>query len=794
MIEALRSAKLVLALACIPALVSAQGYGSTVTAGPGEMFIGDPVNPYAPGTVHVYRPDAQGRWVEVIGLRAPDGFNFDRFGRSISAVGNRLLVGSTSIDDAAGAAYIFEKDRSGNWQHGAKLVAKATRPGDSHGRIVLLGNDMAYVASWGANEGRGAVTVWRLSAQGTWVEEATLQAGDGLPGDFFGTSLSADGDRLLVGAAARDTATGVAYVFRRDPAIGTWSQESRLRGRGLSRGSSFGMSASLRGDEAYVGALGHERGAGAVFVFTRNPANGSWMETLQLRAFDAAPGAQYGGSMAWDGNDLWIGAPGAQGGAGRIYRLIRNRDGEITGVSKLQHPAASAGEGFGGTLSILGNTALVGLPGDGNIVLGAASVLSRRSGQDWSIGDKMWTDTGTLESVIGEKMECDNGTAGGFECNGTDLLSYLPVSAIGGQRGTKVNDVWGWTDPTTGKEYALVGRTDGTAFVDVSDPSHPIYLGELPKTEGSRSNWWRDIKVYQDHAFIVADGALAHGMQVFDLTRLRSVPRPPAKFTEDAHYDKIFSAHNIVIDTSTGFAFAVGSNGGGESCGGALHMIDIREPKNPRFAGCYADPATGYSRTGYTHDAQCVTYHGPDAAYQGRAICLNSSETALGIADVTDKANPKVIASLSYPNVSYAHQGWLSEDQRYFFMNDEGDEGTGQVAGTRTLVVDVSDLDDPVLAAEYIAKTKSTDHNLYVNGNLMYESNYVSGLRILDISDPLHPVEVGYFDTTPFPFDEAGTDYGSWSNYPYFKSGTIVVTSQAEGLFMLKKSDRTLVP
>ncbi len=794
MMEAMRSAKLVLALVVIPVLVSAQGYGSAVAAGAGEMFVGNPINPYAPGAVFVYRVDGRGQWVEAGRLNASDGFNIDRFGRSISASGNRLLVGSTSIDEAAGAAYIFEKDRAGNWQQKTKLVAAATKPGDSHGRKVLLEGDVAYVASWGANEGRGAVTVWRVAGGGDWVEEATLHASDGRPGDFFGTSLSVDDNRLLVGAGVRDTSTGVAYVFRRDPATGTWSEESQLRGRGLSRGSSFGMSVTLRGTEAYVGAPGHERQSGAVFVFRRNPENGSWMETGQIKPFDGAPNGRFGSAMAWDGNDLWIGAPGAHAGAGRIYRLIATADGEVTSATKLAHPAGSSGEGFGGELSILGNNAVVGLPGDGNIILGAVSVLTRPSGQDWIVGEKMWTDVEALASVVGEKVECDNGVAGGFECNGTDLLSYLPVSAIGGGRGTKVNDVWGWTDPTTNREYALVGRTDGTSFVDITDPSKPVYLGDLPKTEGSRSNWWRDIKVYKDHAFIVADGALAHGMQVFDLTRLRSVRQPPVRFTEDAHYDRIFSAHNIVIDTSTGFAFAVGSNGGGESCGGALHMIDIRDPRSPQFAGCHADPATGYSRTGYTHDAQCVTYHGPDTAYQGRAICLNSSETALGIADVTDKTSPKVISSLSYPNVSYAHQGWLSEDHRYFFMNDEGDEGSGQIAGTRTLIVDVSDLDDPVLAAEHIANTKATDHNLYVHGNLLYESNYVAGLRILDITDPLRPVEVGYFDTTPFPFDEAGTDYGSWSNYPYFKSGTVVVTSQAEGLFMLKKSDRTLVP
>jgi choice-of-anchor B domain-containing protein len=132
------------------------------------------------------------------------------------------------------------------------------------------------------------------------------------------------------------------------------------------------------------------------------------------------------------------------------------------------------------------------------------------------------------------------------------------------------------------------------------------------------------------------------------------------------------------------------------------------------------------------------------------------------------------------------HQGWLSEDHEWFYMNDEGDEPQGLVEGTRTLVWDVRDLDEPLLIQEYIAETTTTDHNLYIKGNLMYQSNYGSGLRILDISDRANPVEVGFLDTTP------GGGMGSWSNYPYFNSGAIAVTSGGEGLFIVRKQDQGL--
>ncbi len=183
-----------------------------------------------------------------------------------------------------------------------------------------------------------------------------------------------------------------------------------------------------------------------------------------------------------------------------------------------------------------------------------------------------------------------------------------------------------------------------------------------------------------------------------------------------------------------------------------------------------------------------MTYDGPDIEHQGKEICFGANETALSIADVTDKDNPVKLAHASYPNVGYSHQGWLTEDHRYFYMNDELDELQGKVDGTRTLVWDVEDLDDPQLVREYFSENKSSDHNLYIQGNLMYQSNYLSGLRIYDISDVENPVQVGFFDTMPFGDDAPGFG-GSWSNYPFFESGAIVVTSMNEGLFILKKKE-----
>jgi choice-of-anchor B domain-containing protein len=116
------------------------------------------------------------------------------------------------------------------------------------------------------------------------------------------------------------------------------------------------------------------------------------------------------------------------------------------------------------------------------------------------------------------------------------------------------------------------------------------------------------------------------------------------------------------------------------------------------------------------------------------------------------------------------------------------DELTGNVEETRTLVWDMTDLDDPQFVREFYLGNPASDHNLYIKGDTMYQSNYVSGLQVVDISDPENPEKVGYFDTHPFTEDQPGFA-GTWSNYPYFDSGIVVMTSSREGLFILEKQE-----
>ena len=389
------------------------------------------------------------------------------------------------------------------------------------------------------------------------------------------------------------------------------------------------------------------------------------------------------------------------------------------------------------------------------------------------LGAMLWAAAGASTPAQPKHAAlCTDGFAEGFPCSNVNLYAHITAAQLGGGNG---NDIWGWTDPDTGKEYALMGLTIGTAFVDISDPEFPIRLGLLPTHSGNST--WRDIKTYGYYAFIVSE-AVGHGMQVFDLRQLRSVASPPATFSADAHYGQFGRAHNIVIDTTSGFAFGVGSREGTQTCNAGLHMVDIRSPLTPTFAGCFADD-------GYTHDAQCVTYSGPDADYAGREICLASNEDTVTIVDVTNKSAPVQISRTPYVGSEYTHQGWLSEDSTYFLVNDELDE-TRNGHNTRTYIFDVSDLDNPTLHATYTAAIPASDHNLYTHNGFVYESNYRSGLRILDMAqiDSGILAEVAYFDTRP-ENDNAGTS-GAWSVFPYFDSGTVIISDTANGLFIVQ--------
>lgn len=763
----------------------AAGFGSTVALNGEQVFVGEPGNVFRPGRVYIYERDASGEWSEAAVLTNEAGEAADRFGGVLAFDGGNMLVSVNPRGDAPAGVAMFRRGESGDWSYAGALPHEVTE-GDNFGAALALKGSQAFVGAPGGEDSAGRVYVYNR-ANGAWTQSDVLELEDGT-GTGFGAAIAAGDGELLIGAPGSDSTEAHGpiapnvhhYVWD----AGAWTKSGDLGLNVVGERTGAASNLVMADDRLFVAAPGFGGGNGAVLVFERDE-EGAWSQETALLPFEGATnlsgrraffGPRFGSSIAIDGGTVWVGAPGNAA----VYSYSRDEDG-WTGVSRVDLGGDEDSRGLGSALAMAGDLGVVGA-GRASRGVGQAMIVERQAGQ-WTVAATLAPEPESLDPIVGSDVRCEDGQAADWSCEGMDLVSFLPVSAIGGGPGISLNDMWGWYDETTGKDYAIVGRTDGTSFIDVTDASNPRYLGDLPKTPEARISVWRDMKVYEDHVYIVSDGAGDHGVQVFDLTRLRDVTEPQT-FEPDYLYTGIASAHNIVMNEETGFAYVVGASGGGETCGGGLHMLDLTDPGHPTFAGCFSDGVTGRRGTGYSHDAQCVTYTGPDEDYKGREICIGSNETALSFSDVTDKDNPISIATVEYPNVAYAHQGWLTPDQTLFFQNDEGDEPSGLVEHTRTLVWDVRDLDDPILVTEYFASTTETDHNLYIEGDLMYQSNYGAGLRVIDISDPDDIHEVGYFDTDP----DLGC-CGSWSNYPYFHNGAVGVTGGGAGFFLVKRQE-----
>ena len=748
-------------------------FGRALAIAGADLIVGEPNNPGLAGAVYVYRKAGAG-WTEAATLKASDAETSDGFGNTIAANGDVMAVTASRANQNRGAVYFFHRER-GSWIERARFIAADGTPAESFGQSLAVAGDLAVVGAPAQNGQVGAVYVYRRNGN-SWTQAAKITSPEPKPQNFFGLAVAISGDRLLIGEPGYNERTGTVRVYAR---VGdSYQPVGRLAGEGVQKNDRFGSPVVTAGERAYVGATGANNMAGSVFAFTRD-AKGEFKSGERHAATDAAAGDAFGSAIAANGGELWIAAPRAVQGRGAVYHMTAT-------PTRLTLPEANAGDFFGGALASHGSlTAIAAFNDDHG--LGSVGIYELANGK--------WTTTASLNrpdermaSQSGKKVECSHGKASEFACSNVDLLSFMSVKDLGGGRGVHLSGIWGWTDPQTDREYALVGRMDGTAFVDVTDPAHPRYLGDLPLTPGANPSFWREIKTYKDYMLVSADGAGAHGLQIFDLKQLRGV-KEPKSFKPSVLYTRVNSVHNVVVNEESGFAYAVGSSSGGETCGGGLHMIDLKDALNPQFAGCFADPQTGRASTGYSHDALCVIYKGPDKDYQNREICLGSNETMLSIADVTDKKQPKAVSRAAYPKVGYLHQGWFTKDMRYFFMNDELDEVSGLVQNTRMLIWDLADLDDPQMVKEFFSPTTASDHNLYIKDDLMYQSHYKAGVRLVDVSNPLSPVEIGFFDTAPTEPDTPGFA-GSWGNFPYFKSGTWIASSVNEGLFVLKKQDK----
>ena len=355
---------------------------------------------------------------------------------------------------------------------------------------------------------------------------------------------------------------------------------------------------------------------------------------------------------------------------------------------------------------------------------------------------------------------------GEYASSKVKLLAHFDLAQLSARSG---NTCWGYVS-ASGREYALMGCSNKTAIVDVTEPAKSRLITSVPHSEGL----WSDIKVYKDICYVGTENS-GSGIQVIDLSKIdegkatliKTLPTPGR-------------SHTIALDPVGAFLYTCGSNEGVPK--GATTCFSLKDPRDPQKTGAATLTPV------YQHEAEVVTYQ--TGKYKGKTVLFGGGEgRGLEIWDVTDKDKPFLIKRVAYPFVGYCHQGWLSADWKYFYVNDEFDEATNSIA-TRTLVFDVSDLENADLVSTYSTGKPSIDHNLYTRNDFNFHANYTTGLWIFDANDnPLNPRLCGYFDT--YPADDNAHFDGAWSNYPLLPSGTVLISDINQGLFVVDVSEAT---
>jgi choice-of-anchor B domain-containing protein len=400
------------------------------------------------------------------------------------------------------------------------------------------------------------------------------------------------------------------------------------------------------------------------------------------------------------------------------------------------------------------------------LALSAGSLASAHDDDIRKILDREPAVPGPIWTQSPRPVSADTQPNAGFSASNITLLSQIPLNNFPGVNTASGNDCWGYVSPS-GREYAIMGLEGGYGFVEITNPTNPVIVD----TVSGPSSLWHDVKVVGDYAYGVSEGG--SGIQVMDLSDIDNGNVTLVRNWTGGGYS---TTHNIVTNEDTGSLWVVGANIGN---GGLIH-IDISNPTLPQLDGGWTDM--------YVHDAQVVTWDSGSYAGRELAFCAGGfsggfSSTGLRIVDVTNPNSTQTIATLFYPNSGYAHQVWITPDQKYLYLNDELDEGAS-VSVTTTRVINIEDPANPFFVGIYTTGLPSIDHNLYVHDGFIYQANYRSGLRVFDMLDPTNPIEVAWFDT--YPGSDSASFNGAWSSYPFFPSGNVIISDIERGLFVVR--------
>ena len=356
-----------------------------------------------------------------------------------------------------------------------------------------------------------------------------------------------------------------------------------------------------------------------------------------------------------------------------------------------------------------------------------------------------------------------------FTSNNVQLVGWKPLADFAGGN-TSANDCWGYTSPS-GREYAVIGLSNGTGFVEITDPGNPVIVD----FESGPSSLWRAVKTHSTYAYAASEGG--GGIQVFNLANIDSGVVTLANTVTTG--GNTTATHTLAVDNTSGFLYRAG---GGSTQG--IVIYSLANPALPALVGSWM--------TRYVHECQVLTWDVPGPHFNKQiAFCYTEDGSGGGnprltILDVTNKGSITQMSSVPYTGGAFSHQGWVTPDRTLLYMNDELDDGS--FGGARTRVFSLADLTAPVYLGNFPSGivVPSIDHNLYIKGNRIYESNYRSGLRIFDrTATPTSPTVYGFFDS--YPEDDLQDFNSLWSNYPFFASGTIIGSDIEKGLWVWRE-------
>jgi len=350
-------------------------------------------------------------------LLASDGEAEERFGRS-SVSGDTAVIGAPYDDDNgnySGSAYIFRFDGA-NWVEEAKLLALDGGESDYFGCSVGISGDIALIGASGDDDNggnSGSVYIFRFNGS-NWVQEAKLLASDGAVMDRFGASVSISGDTVVIGAPGDSSShSGSAYIFRFN---GTnWIQEQKLTASDAAAGDCFGLSVGISGGTAVIGAYADDdngSASGSVYIFRFTGS--TWVQEAKLLASDGEANDRFGGSVDIWGDTATIGAyaDDDNGSASGSVYIFRFNGSTWVQEAKLLASDGAAGDVFGRSVGVSGDTAVIGAYGDDdNGGLSGSAYIFRFDGASWGEEAKLLASDGATEDYFGASVGVSGDTA-----------------------------------------------------------------------------------------------------------------------------------------------------------------------------------------------------------------------------------------------------------------------------------------------------------------------------------------------------------------------------------------------